>query len=96
MRQLDDLRVAEVLAQPGEEIVGDCYRSGGHADGVIEYELVTGSKTALVRYVGSDEELLVAEAPPAGDLRAAVDAVLALGDGRRLELAQGAVALVHA
>ena len=47
MRQLDDLRVAEVLAQPGEEIVGDCYRSGGHADGVIEYELVTGSKTAL-------------------------------------------------
>jgi hypothetical protein len=94
--QLNQLSVVEVFAQLAEEIIGHLDRRAAHGHRVVEHELVqiAEQRTGLVRR--KRQQLVVTETPTPGDLRAQVDAVLAVGQGGCLQLGQGLEPLIEA
>ena len=96
MRELHELGVVEVLPQLGEERVRHLHRRAAHADRVVEHELLKVGEVRAGPIGRQRQQLLVAQARAARDLRAKVDAVLTVRERGRLQLGQILEALVEA
>jgi hypothetical protein len=94
--QLHELGVVEVPAQLGDERVGHLHGCAAHADRVVEYELLDVGEQRAGPVGGQRQQLLVAQAAAARDLRAQVDAVFAVRERGGLQLGQHLEAVVDA